>query len=334
MTIAPAILLHYPDLSDAQRAVVGHVDGPVLVIAGPGSGKTYSIVLRALNLLLLGRAEPKQVVLCTFTEKAAFEMRDRLAAAARKVSYPGDLSELTVSTIHSLCNRVLMEHRHRTPLGHSFETLDELTQLLFIFEHFDEIIGPAETELFLGHWKTRWTAIEGARGYFDKMTEELVDPAALMGSTDSFLVAVGKAYRSYEKALVDANRIDFAHLQSIPALLGTHATAWPVSPLAGSARPGVDTPCASDNQEMTVLCMRWIERARVRAATLPEKAKGAEQDGHIPASVGVCSSLTSRSRLSSPARDQVLSLCCSDGDDGDPPWVSTFGVGGTTLSLP
>ncbi len=75
------------------------------MIAGPGSGKTYSIVLRALNLLLLEKAQPSQIVLCTFTEKAAFEMRDRLAAAARKVGYAGDLSELAVSTIHSFCNR-------------------------------------------------------------------------------------------------------------------------------------------------------------------------------------------------------------------------------------
>src|ERR1700737_618043 len=98
---------------------VGHLDGPLLVIAGPGSGKTYSIVLRASNLLLLGRAQPNEIVLTTFTEKAAFEMRDRLAAAARKVGYVGDLSELTISTIHSLCDRILTQHRHRTLLGHN-----------------------------------------------------------------------------------------------------------------------------------------------------------------------------------------------------------------------
>ena len=159
MTIAPSIAQHYPGLNEAQRTIVGHHDGPLLVIAGPGSGKTYSIVLRALNLLLLEKARPQQLVLCTFTEKAAFEMRDRLAAAARKVGYVGDLSELTVSTIHSFCNRVLTQNRHRTELGHSFETLDELTQLLFIFEHFEEIIGAADNDLFLLRWKTRWTAI-------------------------------------------------------------------------------------------------------------------------------------------------------------------------------
>lgn len=230
MSIAPAIAQHYPELNDAQRAIVGHLDGPLLVIAGPGSGKTYSIVLRALNLLLLEKAQPRQLVLCTFTEKAAFEMRDRLAAAARKVGYTGDLSELTVSTIHGFCNRVLTQHRHRTELGYGFDTLDELTQLLFIFEHFDEIVGTSENGLFLGKWQTRWTAIEGARGYFDKITEELVDPAQLTGANDPFLVAIGNAYRRYERTLLDTNRTDFAHLQRLVYdLLGDPTTAGAVT---------------------------------------------------------------------------------------------------------
>jgi DNA helicase-2/ATP-dependent DNA helicase PcrA len=215
VTIAPAILAQYPNLNDVQREIIGHLDGPLLVIAGPGSGKTYSIVLRALNLLLLRKALPKQIILCTFTEKAAFEMRDRLAAAARKVGYPGDLSELTASTIHSFCNRVLTQHRYRTELGHNYDTLDELTQLLFIFDHFEEIVGSTEHDLFLHRWKTRWTAIEGARTYFDKITEELVDPARLAASAEPFLGGIGQAYRRYERALVEANRTDFAHLQRL-----------------------------------------------------------------------------------------------------------------------
>ena len=230
MKIAPAIAKHYPALNDAQRTIVGHLDGPLLVIAGPGSGKTFSIVLRALNLLLLEMAQPRQLVLCTFTEKAAFEMRDRLAAAAREVGYAGDLSDLTVSTIHGFCTRILTQHRHRTALGHNFDTLDELTQLLFIFDHFDEIIGPAENDRFLLRWKTRWTAIEGARGYFDKITEELVDPAQLIASANPFHVAIGHAYQRYERTLLDANRTDFAHLQRLAYdLMGDPDTAGAVT---------------------------------------------------------------------------------------------------------
>jgi len=231
VSIAPAIVEHYPELSESQREVVRHLDGPLLVIAGPGSGKTHGIVLRALNLLLLQKAEPKEIVLCTFTEKAAFEMRDRLAAAARKVGYAGDLSELTISTIHGFCNRLLTRHRHRTELGHGYEALDELTQLLFIFERFDEIIGPSENDLFLDRWKTRWTAIEGARGYFDKITEELVEPCRLEASGDPFLGAIGAACRRYEQALLDANRVDFAHLQRLVYdMLDDPATAAAVAP--------------------------------------------------------------------------------------------------------
>lgn len=213
MTIAPAILKQYPDLNDAQKRVVAHSEGPLLVIAGPGSGKTYSIVLRALNLLLLEKAAPREIVLCTFTQKSAFEMRDRLSAAAQKVRFSGDLSELRVSTIHGLCNQILTQYRHKTELGNNYEALDELTQLLFIFEHFDDIVGPPEAGSYLGRWTTRWTAIEGARGYFDKITEELVDPSELVKSGDPFLIAISKAFRAYEKALFEANRIDFAHLQ-------------------------------------------------------------------------------------------------------------------------
>src|SRR6516164_3780383 len=128
MTIAPALLREYPKMNDAQRAVVAHDEGPLLVIAGPGSGKTFGLVLRTINLLLLENAKPSELVVCTFTGKAAYELRDRIAAAARKTGYKHDLSELRVGTIHSICNHLLLENRHRTPLGNNYETLDELTQ--------------------------------------------------------------------------------------------------------------------------------------------------------------------------------------------------------------
>ena len=215
MTIAPTLLKAYPRLNLAQRDIVGHEEGPLLVIAGPGSGKTFSLVLRTMNLLLLGKALPRELVVCTFTEKAAFELRDRISAAARKVGYVGDLSELRASTIHGLCNRLLTIHRHRTPLGSNYETLDELTQLLFIFDHFDEIVGPGIDGRYLGKWTTKWTAIEGATSYFNKITEELVDVTQLLAASDPFLRNIGKAYTTYQAALLQNNRLDFAHQQKL-----------------------------------------------------------------------------------------------------------------------
>lgn len=215
MTPATALLEAYPQLSATQREIVGHEDGPLLVIAGPGSGKTFSLVLRTLNLLLQDRAEPGQIVLCTFTEKAAFELRDRLAVSAAATGYRGDLSALRVGTIHAICRRILDDHRHHTPLGSGYETLDELTQLLFLYEHFDEIVGPETPGGHFGRWRSKWTAIEGLRPYLDKITEELIDTARLAGSETPFLRSLAAAYSAYRALLFARNRLDFAHLQRL-----------------------------------------------------------------------------------------------------------------------
>jgi DNA helicase-2/ATP-dependent DNA helicase PcrA len=211
--IAPELLRAYPELDAAKHQIIAHDEGPLLVIAGPGSGKTFSLVLRTVNLLLLGRAKPSELVVCTFTEKAAFELRDRIAEAARRVMYQGDLSELYVSTIHGLCNRILLEFRHHTPLGAGYDTLDELTELLFLFDHFADIA--AGDSPYLGRWSTKWRAIEGMRDYFDKVTEELVEPATLRASPDAFVSALGAAYERYQAKLFERNRVDFAHLQAL-----------------------------------------------------------------------------------------------------------------------
>jgi DNA helicase-2/ATP-dependent DNA helicase PcrA len=201
-------------LDDAQREAVATTEGPVLLIAGPGAGKTLTLVRRALHILTAGLAEPHEVVLCTFTEKAALELRDRLRASAIDAGYAGDLSSLRTGTIHSVCNEFVDRYRHLTPLGDGYEVLDELTQALFLFEHFDKIIGAAnDVGRYLGRWGTKWTTIEGVCRYLDKITEELIDVDLLVTSRDPFLEAIGRAHRAYEEALVEENRVDFAHIQ-------------------------------------------------------------------------------------------------------------------------
>lgn len=141
-----SIFENYPELNYQQKDIIGHIDGPLLVIAGPGSGKTYSLVLRAINLLLQGYAKLSELILCTFTEKAAFEMRDRLSEIARKVGYSYDLSQMLINTIHGISNNFITRYRHNTTLGHGYQTLDELTQLFFFYDYFGEIFGPQDDD--------------------------------------------------------------------------------------------------------------------------------------------------------------------------------------------
>ena len=145
--IAPQLKADFLKLNPEQRKVVAHDDGPLLVIAGPGSGKTHCLTLRAMNLLLLGKAVPSELVLCTYTEKAAYEMQDRVSEIAKRVGYNEDISQMRIGTIHGICSRIIMENLHRIPnfdqqrpfIGNNYEILDRLPQCLFIFEHLDMI---------------------------------------------------------------------------------------------------------------------------------------------------------------------------------------------------
>ena len=219
MCVVEEIRHTFPDLNTVQLEAIGHTDGPLLIIAGPGSGKTLVLVVRVLNILLQKLAEPQELLICTFTEKAAFELRDRISSAAKKLYYSADLSDLLVGTIHGICNDFLMTYRHLTPLGNNYEVLDELTQLLFIYDNFYEIVGPEIDGKYLNRWTTRWTAIEGVRNYFDKITEELIDPNKLLEAVDPFIQSIGTAYQAYEQALYEKNCIDFSHQQKLCYLL-------------------------------------------------------------------------------------------------------------------
>jgi DNA helicase-2/ATP-dependent DNA helicase PcrA len=214
--VHPTIEKHFSYLNASQRNAVAHTDGPLLIIAGPGSGKTLVLVIRALNILLLEKARPNEMILCTFTEKAAYELRDRVSQAARALGYTGDLSQLQIGTIHSISNRYLTRYRLHTGWGSGYEVLDELTQPLFIFENFETIVGSEDSNgAYLGKWSTRWTAIKGLVEFFNKITEELVDPDALVALKDAFLVGVGRAYQCYTDMLREKNRLDFAHQQKL-----------------------------------------------------------------------------------------------------------------------
>lgn len=99
-----------PELDDHQRAAVLHGEGPAIVRAGPGSGKTRVIVERAVNLIDEGAARPEELLVLTFSRKAASELRQRIAArlARSHASFP-------VTTFHAFCFALLARHAETQP---------------------------------------------------------------------------------------------------------------------------------------------------------------------------------------------------------------------------
>src|SRR5580658_8890863 len=96
---------HLARLNEAQRVAVETVDGPLLVLAGAGTGKTRVLTTRFAHILLTKRAWPSQVLAVTFTNKAAREMRERVGAILGQ-----PVEGMWLGTFHALCARMLRRH--------------------------------------------------------------------------------------------------------------------------------------------------------------------------------------------------------------------------------
>ena len=108
------------DLNPRQREVVTNTEGPLLVLAGAGSGKTRSIISRCAWLLREKNVKPWNILVVTFTNKAASELQERLAAM---LGFP--VSSLWVGTFHSICSRILRHESASLPFGSNFSIYDE-----------------------------------------------------------------------------------------------------------------------------------------------------------------------------------------------------------------
>lgn len=214
MTIANAILHQHPYLDDQQLAVIRHQTGPALVMAGSGSGKTACMCLRALNLLLMGRAQPRNLLLCTFTRAAAQEMRHRLYAGAQVAGYTGDLSGLRVTTIHSLCHQILAEIGPDAGADASARILNAGGQLGLLRASYDVIFLPDQDALVDHGWSDAQRIVAEARRFFDRIADELIDPQQLIDTGQPILEALGRCNQRYRIVLKRRDLIDFAGLQT------------------------------------------------------------------------------------------------------------------------
>ena len=112
-------------LNERQREAVTAPDGPILVIAGPGSGKTRVICARIAHLVRTGRSEPARIAALTFTRKAANEMEQRL----RTMLPAGDARAVWISTFHRLCGSLLREHGTAIGVPADFRIVDETERM-------------------------------------------------------------------------------------------------------------------------------------------------------------------------------------------------------------
>ena len=96
--------------NDAQKEAIKAVDGPVLITAGPGTGKTFTLVQRAVYMIQENNIRPEQIMIATFTEKAAKEIITRITNELLERQIAVNLNEMYIGTFHSICLRFIKEH--------------------------------------------------------------------------------------------------------------------------------------------------------------------------------------------------------------------------------
>lgn len=109
-------MFDYKNANPAQRKAISTTDGPVLITAGPGTEKTFTLVQRAIYLIQERGVRPEQILMATFTKKAAKELVTRITNELADRGITANVDEMYIGTFHSLCLRIIKDHLEYTRL--------------------------------------------------------------------------------------------------------------------------------------------------------------------------------------------------------------------------
>ena len=181
-------------LNPAQREAVLHVDGPLLVVAGAGSGKTRVLTHRVAHLIRAHGVKPNEILAITFTNKAAGEMRERLERMLGRQARAA-----WILTFHAACGRMLRREAERLGYRSSFTIYDQADQVRVVKACLDD----------LGVDPKRFTP-RGIHSQISNAKNQLIGPDEFMSRVASFYdKTVAEVYERYQQRLIGSNAVDF-----------------------------------------------------------------------------------------------------------------------------
>ena len=186
------------NLNEAQKEAVMHLDGPLLIVAGAGSGKTKVLTTRIANIIKKKKAFPSQILAVTFTNKAAKEMQNRVGKILGSITE--GLSWL--GTFHSICAKLLRKHASAVNLNSNFTIIDTDDQIRLIknickAENVDvKQLSPRFILAIIDRWKNK--------GYYPS--------EVIVNKKDIYEKTILPLYKIYQQKLTDLNSCDFGDL--------------------------------------------------------------------------------------------------------------------------
>ena len=191
-------LNYLKNLNSNQKKAVLNLDGPCLIVAGAGSGKTKVLTTKVAHIVKKGKASPNQILCVTFTNKAAKEMKDRVS----KILSNQDTGLPWFGTFHSICAKILRKHASAVNLSSNFTIIDQDDQVKLIknickAENIDiKEVAPKYVLLAIDKWKNNGLI-----------------PAKVIPNKKNFNESgILKIYKIYQQKLLDLNACDFGDL--------------------------------------------------------------------------------------------------------------------------
>ncbi len=216
----PKLPVDEKKLNEEQKKAITFGDGPLLIIAGAGTGKTTVVTERIKHLISSGRANPQEILALTFTEKASREMEERVDQAL-----PYGVTQMWISTFHAFCDRVLRNEAINIGLDPGYKLMTEAETILF----FRKKLFSFELSYFRPYGNpTKF--ISGMIQHFSRLKDEDVIPEQYLRYAQNLknqmsnvkneddeiqkTLELAKAYRTYEELKVKEGRMDYGDLIS------------------------------------------------------------------------------------------------------------------------
>ena len=206
-------MFSFGNTNEGQRLAIQSTEGPVLITAGPGTGKTYTLVQRAIYLITERGISPEQILIATFTDKAAKELVTRITNEVGALGIVININDMYIGTFHSICLRIIKEHLEYTRLKKNYSTLDEFDQSYTVFQNMYKFSNIDAIDAVLSNHSTWRKACEICT-IVNKLSEELINPAELQADTDPRVAALGAILETYKNLLSENNILDFSAIQT------------------------------------------------------------------------------------------------------------------------
>lgn len=214
---------------DGQRQAILHTEGPLLIIAGPGTGKTKTLVSRIVYMVVEKGIDPASIMVVTFTKKAAKELLLRIQNALREVGVQINVFEMYIGTIHDVCLRLIEEHREKTRLKKNFQVAEEFMFNTLLYDAYQEEERLGENEISIKEEAdaialtelsdfgksengitSRWTRCAVIAKAYSQLKEELIDADDLIADDDSDTKNYGLLLKKIDKVIENNNVLTFS----------------------------------------------------------------------------------------------------------------------------